>query len=150
MTDTANWSLPDPVYQAEFYRDVLIKRLIAFIIDSILIGVLTAVFIVLTGFLGLFILPLVVAGISFVYRTASLTRHSATPGMRLVAIEMRNFRGERLDFPTAVLHTLIFTITFAMILPQIVSILSMLVTPRGQSLADLLLGTVALNRAAKP
>ncbi|HSG55282.1 MAG TPA: RDD family protein, partial [Paracoccaceae bacterium] len=48
----------------------------------------------------------------------------------------------------AVAHTLGLSISFAMPLLQVVSIILMLTTARKQGLTDHLLGTVALNRAA--
>jgi uncharacterized RDD family membrane protein YckC len=142
------WGLPSPDYHAEFYQDVPTKRLIAFLIDSVMIFLISAVFVVLSGFLGLFVWPLLIGTVSFLYRTATLARSSATPGMWLTSLEMRTFRGERFDLMTAAAHTAIFTAMFAMVVPQVISVAMMLMTPRRQGLADMLLGTAALNRAA--
>jgi uncharacterized RDD family membrane protein YckC len=69
--------------------------------------------------------------------------------MRLAAIEFRRFDGGPLDPLTAFLHTLGYTVSWAMVLPQLASIACMLVTPRGQGLSDLVLGTVAINRPGR-
>lgn len=71
--------LPDPVTHAEFYQGVTLKRGFAWIIDTILIALITAVIVVLTVGVGLFILPLVFLTVSFLYRVFTLAGSSATP-----------------------------------------------------------------------
>ena len=142
-------SLPDPVYQAEFYADVAVKRALAWVVDAILITVITLLILPLTAFTGLFFLPLLFLTVSFVYRTFTLASRSATWGMRLFAIEFRDHRGRPFDLPTAFLHTLGYTVTISTLLPQIVSAALMLTGPRGQGLTDLVLGSVVINRAAQ-
>ena len=142
-------TLPDPDRQAEFYADVPIKRALAWVVDSILIAIITMVVVPFTLFLSLFFLPLLYLTISFLYRTISLARHSATPGMRLMAIEFRDRTGARFDLGTAFLHTLGYTLTISTLLPQLLSMGLMLTTARGQGLTDLVLGTVAINKPAR-
>jgi uncharacterized RDD family membrane protein YckC len=142
-------TLPDPDHQAEFYADVPIKRALAWVVDSILIAIITMVVVPFTLFLSLFFLPLLYLTISFLYRTISLARNSATPGMRLMAIEFRDRTGARFDLGTAFLHTLGYTLTISTLLPQVLSMGLMLTTARGQGLTDLVLGTVAINKPAR-
>jgi uncharacterized RDD family membrane protein YckC len=142
-------TLPDPDHQAEFYADVPIKRALAWVVDSILIAIITMVVVPFTLFLSLFFLPLLYLTISFLYRTISLARNSATPGMRLMAIEFRDRTGARFDLGTAFLHTLGYTLTISTVLPQLLSMGLMLTTARGQGLTDLVLGTVAINKPAR-
>ena len=150
MTDTNAqlWGLPSPDLHAEFYADVPAKRLIAFLVDTLLICLITALIVPFTAFSALFFLPFLAMVVGFVYRTATLAGGSATPGMRLVAIELRNHRGERFDLATAAAHTLIYSVALSMVLPQALSVLLMLTTARRQGLPDLALGTAAINRAA--
>lgn len=143
----SGWSLPDPDNQAEFYADVPLKRAMAWLIDSLLIAAITLVIVPFTAFTALFFLPALWVVIGLVYRVVSLTRSSATPGMRVMAIEFRNHRDEKFGLGEAVLHTLLYSVAVSMVLPQIISIVLMLTTARAQGLPDLLLGTVALNRA---
>ncbi|MCA3442708.1 MAG: RDD family protein [Rhodobacter sp.] len=142
-------TLPDPDHQAEFYADVPIKRALAWVVDSILIAIITMVVVPFTLFLSLFFLPLLYLTVSFLYRTISLARHSATPGMRLMAIEFRDRTGAKFDLGTAFLHTLGYTLTISTLLPQLLSMGLMLTTARGQGLTDLVLGTVAINKPAR-
>ena len=141
--------LPDPDTQREFYSDVTSKRLFAFVIDSILIILITLIFVPLTAFVALIFWGFFSLVISFIYRTVSLANSSATPGMRLMSIEFRNHHGEKLDFGTAFLHTLMFTVSMSMVVPQVISIILMLTSPRGQGLSDMLLGTAVINKSAR-
>jgi uncharacterized RDD family membrane protein YckC len=101
-----------------------------------------------TAFTGLFFLPLLWLALSFLYRWATLAGGSATPGMRLMAIEFRDRTGRRFDAGQALLHTALYTICMGTFLLQAVSVLSILISPRRQSLPDHLMGSVAINRAA--
>ncbi len=142
------WGLPDPDLKPEFYADVPTKRLLAWVVDTILITLLCLVILPFTAFTAIFFFPLLYLVVGFVYRSVTLAGRSATWGMRLMAIEFRTSDGRRFDLPTAVLHTLGYSISISMVLVQIVSIGLMLMTPRAQGLTDMVLGTAAVNRAA--
>ena len=141
-------ALPDPVRQPEFYDSVPVKRGIAWAIDFVLIMLLVVPAVVLTAFIGLFFLPVLFAVVGFVYRVATIAGGSATWGMRLMAIELRDAAGRRLDFGQALLHTAGYTLSIAIAPLQLISVVLMLVTERGQGLTDMVLGTTALNRRA--
>ena len=138
--------LPDPLRQAEFYDSVPTKRLIAWFLDGLIILGLTLLTLPFTLFLGLLFLMPLYAVIGFAYRVVTLSTGSATLGMRLVAIQMRQQSGHRFDLGTAFLHTLGFYVSFAIPLIQVASIVLMLTSARGQGLTDHVLGTTALNR----
>lgn len=144
----AFWGLPDPYREAEFYRDVPTKRLLAWVVDVVLIGVLTVIALPFTLFAGLFFLGLLFMAIGFVYRWVALARNSATPGMRLFAISLHDRSGQRFDSATAFLHTLGYTVSICVFPLQLISIALMLATPCKQGLTDHILGSAALNRAA--
>ena len=86
--------------------------------------------------------------IGFIYRVTTLSRGSATWGMRLLAIELRTRDDRHFDLPIAFAHTLGYTVSLMMPLLQLLSIGMMLGSERRQGLSDLVLGTVALNRRA--
>ena len=142
------WALPDPETQPDFYADVPTKRLLAFVVDTAVILVLCLLVLPFTAFTGLFFFPVLMAVIGFAYRVVTIARGSATWGMWLVAIEFRAADGRRFDLGLAFAHTLGLTISFALPLLQVASIVLMLTRPRGEGLSDLVLGTVALNRRA--
>lgn len=140
------WGLPDPHSQAEFYDDVPTKRLIAWIVDSIIIGLFVFLLTLLSIFTALLILPLVWLTVGFLYRWISIAGSSATPGMRLVSIELRRQDGTPFDGTTALLHTAGYTFSVVTFPLQLISIALMLMTERKQGLTDLILGTAAINR----
>jgi uncharacterized RDD family membrane protein YckC len=147
-TFDTSWGLPDPDLAPEFYADVPLKRLIAWVVDALVIALLTAIVVPFTFFTGLFFLPVLYMAIGFVYRFLTIASRSATPGMRLAAIELRTGSGERFDSPTAFLHTLGYTVSVSIFPLQLVSIVLMLISDRRQGLTDHVLGTAALNRSA--
>lgn len=142
-------TLPDLHFDQSLYQDVTVKRGLAFVIDTLIISALTAVFVLLTFLTSLLILPLVFGVIGFLYRVLTLTAGSATWGMRLFAIEFRDSEGQPFDFTLALLHTVGTAISFASGIIQIISIGLMFLSAKGQGLTDHVLGTVAINRPAR-
>ncbi|MBS0124432.1 RDD family protein [Thetidibacter halocola] len=140
--------LPDPERQSAFYEGVTIKRGLAWAIDFVVVAAMLVPAVLFTAFIGLFFLPFLFAVIGFVYRVLTIAGGSATWGMRIMAIEFRDAFGRRLTFNQAFLHTLGYTVSLAVFPLQLVSVLCMFMTERGQGLTDMVLGTVALNRRA--
>lgn len=149
MTPTLT-GLPDPHYNAEFYADTPVKRLLAWVVDTVIIMLLTLVAIPLTALTGLFYLPVLALAVGFTYRVVTLTNGSATLGMRLMSVEVRGLDGGRLDLTHAFMHTLLYHVFFGTVVLQVGSIILMLTGPRRQALHDLALGTAVINRAAAP
>ncbi|SDJ24176.1 RDD family protein [Lutimaribacter saemankumensis] len=146
MTYTA---LPDPQLQPEFYSDVPMKRLLAFVIDTLIILAVCVAILPFTAFTGLFFFPFLMLVVGFAYRVITIANRSATWGMRLMSIEFRTHDGRAFDLGTAVLHTLGFTVSMGVFVAQAASIVMMLTSERGQGLTDMVLGSVALNRQAR-
>jgi uncharacterized RDD family membrane protein YckC len=151
MTHTMTYSthpsgLPDPELQPGFYDGVTLKRAIAWVIDTLVIGTVTVLFGFATFFVGFFFFPVVFLILSLVYRITTIASASATPGMRLVGVEIRSATGHRLTSGEAALHTIFYLVSLAFFLPQILSWGMMLFTERGQGLHDALLGTAVINR----
>ena len=141
--------LADPLTQPQFYRDVASKRFFAWIIDMIVIALFSLVIVPFTAFVALFFFFALMAVVSFVYRVITLAKGSATWGMRLMAIEIRDASGARLDLGQAFLHTLGYTVSWAVAPLQLISIVLMATSNRGQGLTDIVMGTAALNRKAQ-
>ena len=138
--------LPDPHSQPQFYESVPTKRFIAWIIDVVIVFAFCLVLGLLTVTVAFWIFPLVFLLVSFAYRVITITNRSATWGMRLMNIEFRHGDGTRFDFATAVLHTLGFAVSFSIFVLQIISMVFMVASERGQGLSDMVLGTTAINR----
>ena len=145
--------LPDPDLDRRFYAGVPLRRLVAWLIDVaiiLLIGVpLAVLFGLLTLGFGFALFGFIIAAVGFLYRTALLAGPaSATLGMRFTGIEFRRGNGERFDFTTALLHTAIYAVCIGTFVLQALSCLTILGTRYRQSLADIILGTTAINRPA--
>jgi len=66
-----------------------------------------------------------------------------------MAVEFRNADGHRFDSGEAALHTLGYTLSWAIFPVQLVSVIMMCVTERGQGLTDTILGSTAINKPAR-
>ena len=141
------WGLPDPSTQPDFYAGVALKRLLAWVFDIVVIAALVFLVGIFTLGLAWVLFPLMLL-VGFVYRWLTIASGSATWGMRMVAIELRTREGQPLDGGTAFLHTLGYTVSLAVSPLQLISVIMMLLTPRGQGLTDMFLGTAMLNRTA--
>lgn len=141
--------LPDPVLDAQFYAGVPFKRLIAWIIDAVIVGALWMA--VVIGTLGTFAFFMFfgLLIVNFVYRAFMVDRYSATLGMMAVGIELRNSRGDRLDRTQAIWHVTLFLGLMIFFFINVISMIVMLVNERGQGLHDMALGTTAINRPAE-
>ena len=140
--------LPNPDTQPEFYSSVATKRFVAWLFDIAFISLLCIVPVFLTFGAGLFFLPLIYGVISFVYRVVTIANGSATLGMRFMGIELRDAFGERMDTGKAVAHTAGYFVSMAVFIIQLISIIMMLTSARGQGLTDAFLGTVMINQRA--
>jgi len=136
---------PDPVRHAAFYQGVLPKRFLAWVMDVVLIAVVTALIVPFTAFTALLFLPALFLVVGFLYRWVTLSGRSATWGMRLMNIEFLDRNGQRFDAGTALLHTLGYSLSMAFVMPQILSVALMMLTSRRQGLSDMVLGSVAIN-----
>ena len=139
-------SYPDPVSEDHFYAGVPAKRLMAWGIDTVLIAVLVGLIVPFTGFLALFFLGGLYLVVNFLYRWIGLARHSATLGMRIMGVAFRDAQGYPLDTATAFAHVLGYSLSVAFVFPQLISLVLMGFSRRGQGLSDHVLGTVLVNR----
>jgi len=152
MSTATDHSIPH--WELDFYDGVLPKRLIAWFIDVAITAVLTAPLVLPVLALGavlifpLLLIPLIWAVVGFAYRWATITNRSATWGMRFMAIELRDDSGHHLSGNTAFMHVLGSTLSFGFPLVQTASIITMMMTARGQGLVDLVLGTSMQNKSS--
>jgi uncharacterized RDD family membrane protein YckC len=144
--------LPDPDRDQRFYAGVPSRRLAAWVVDVIVtlgIGVpLALVFGLMTLGVGLALFPLILLGVGFFYRVATIASGSATWGMRLMGVELRRQDGTRFDLTAAFLHTALYTVCIGVMILQVASIVGMLGTRYGQGLPDLVLRSAMINRPA--
>jgi uncharacterized RDD family membrane protein YckC len=144
----------DPFSNPEYFEGVLARRMIAFLIDLVIITVpviLACIFIFLFGLvtfgLGWGLFFLVVPGSvvwALVYCGATLgAPESATLGMRTVDIEVRTWYGEPCYFVLGAVHAIVFWVTISALTPLVLVV--GLLNERRRLLHDFLLGTVVIN-----
>jgi uncharacterized RDD family membrane protein YckC len=148
----------DPASQPELFDGVLSRRVVAFVVDFIIIAipvVLAAMFIFAFGIvtLGLgfalyWLLPTATVIWVLVYFGVTLGGpNSATIGMRLMDLEMRTWYGAPAYFVLGAVHAIAFWFTVSFFSPFI--LLVAFFNARRRLLHDILLGTVVINNAAR-
>ncbi|MEJ6398077.1 RDD family protein [Yoonia sp. 208BN28-4] len=143
-------ALPDPDQRPEFYAGVAPKRAMAWVIDMILSAIIAAIVVPFTFFIAIFFFPFLMLTVNLVLRWVTLAIWGATPGMCLMALEMRNSDGAHPDAMTAFLHASGSTVVFSIFPLHLVSMGLILVDDRRQGLVDKALQTVIHNRAYQP
>jgi uncharacterized RDD family membrane protein YckC len=148
----------DPVANPELFEGVLPRRLVAFLVDFVIISipvVFAAMFIAVVGILtlglGFFLYallpPLAAIWALTYYGLCFGSEHSATVGMRLMDLEMRTWYGTPAYFVLGAVHALIFWISVSALTPLI--LLIGLFNDRRRLLHDMLVGTVVINNPAR-
>ena len=148
-------SVPDPHRDPQFYQGVPLRRLVAFLIDLIIVLLLLLSLVFVGGALSfgaiVFAGPLVgviFGATGFLYRWIMLAERSATVGMMLTGIEVRDGNGDPMIRSTAFLHTAGYYVTF--VFPPLLFIgwFLMFTSPHRRAMHDLPLGSVVINKPA--
>ncbi|MGA7390702.1 MAG: RDD family protein [Pseudolabrys sp.] len=148
----------DPATQPELFDGVLARRVVAFVIDFLVIAVpvvLAAMFIFAFGIvtLGLgfalyWLLPSATVVWAIVYFGATLGGPaSATVGMRVMDLEMRTWYGAPAYFVLGAVHAIAFWFTVTFFTPFV--LLVAFFNERCRLLHDIILGTVIINNPAR-
>ena len=148
----------DPATQPELFEGVLARRVVAFIVDFVIISipvVLAAMFIFAFGIvtLGLgfalyWLLPSATVVWAIVYFGVTLGGPaSATLGMRVMDLEMRTWYGAPAYFVLGAVHAVAFWFTVSFFTPFV--LLVAFFNERGRLLHDIMLGTVIINNAGR-
>jgi uncharacterized RDD family membrane protein YckC len=148
----------DPAANPELFEGVLPRRVVAFIIDLIIITiplVAAALFIFVFGVVtfgfgwALFWLlsPASVVWALVYYGITLGGPASATVGMRAMEIEMRTWYGAPTYFVLGAVHAVVYWISVSMLTPFIV--LVGFFNARRRLLHDILVGTVLINNASR-
>lgn len=143
----------DPRMSPELYDSVRTRRSLAFLIDVVLISMLTlvaAVFVFLLGIvtlgLGWLLFPALWPGMAILYHLIVFVGGaSATPGMRLMGLEMRLWYGPRVYALLGLMHAVLFYVSVTFLTPFV--LLFSLVSDQKRLLHDLVLGTVVVDAA---
>ena len=127
------------------YAGVTMRRGLAWVVDMMVILLLALLVLPFTAFTGIFFFPLLLLVIGFLYRWMTIAGGSSTWGMRLFGVRLVDQDDAPLSSNLAFLHTLGYSVSVAMPPLQLISVILMLVTDRGQGLTDIVLGTEAVN-----
>lgn len=143
---------PDPLTNFRLYSGVRTKRLLAFLLDVVILAILTfmagaIIFVlgILTLGLGWLLYAILWPVLALVYCAFTLGGpNSATLGMQAMGIEMRQVDGSRMTPALAAVHSILFYASVSILTPFITLIC--LFTDRKRLLQDLLIGTVVINK----
>jgi uncharacterized RDD family membrane protein YckC len=145
-----------PFSDPAFVSDIVLKRIFAHLIDSaILLAVMLPIgfFMLVTAIatFGLLILPFAFAFLAmrFLYYVGfTAGARSATPGMRMLGIELRTAGGGRPDFLQAFLRLTVYYVLIGLLTPLI--LLVALFNSQRRALHDMVSETIVVNRPAAP
>jgi uncharacterized RDD family membrane protein YckC len=148
----------DPVMMPELFEGVLPRRIVAFLIDFIIVAipvVLAAMFIlvfaVFTLGFGLILFwllgPAAVIWLLCYFGFTLGSEASATIGMRVMDLELRTWYGAPAYALLGAVRAVVFWITVSTLTPLI--LLVALVNQRQRGLHDILVGTIVINNPAR-
>jgi uncharacterized RDD family membrane protein YckC len=148
----------DPWLQPELFRGVLMRRVVAFLIDLIVLSIpvvlailFIAVFGIVTLGLGWALFWLVSPASviwALVYYGASIGGpHSATLGMRVMDLELRTWYGAPGYFLLGAMWAVLYWISVSVLSPLV--LLIGLFNGRRRLLHDIVLGTVVINNSVR-
>jgi uncharacterized RDD family membrane protein YckC len=142
----------------ELFEGVLARRVVAFVIDVIVIAIPLIV-----GWMFIFVFGLVTFGFGWalfwlmspgsviwalVYYGATLGGPaSATIGMRAMEIEMRTWYGAPAYFVLGAVHAVVFWVSLSVLTPLILAV--GFINTRRRLLHDMLVGVVIINSASR-
>ena len=148
----------DPDLQPELFRGVLTRRVFAFFVDLIVIGVP-----VILGYIFIAVFGLVTLGLGWalfwlawpasvvwavVYYGACIgSSYSATLGMRVMDLELRTWYGAPGYFVLGAMHAVLFWVSVSVLSPLV--LLVGLFNGRRRLLHDIVLGTVVINSSVR-
>ncbi|HJY17267.1 MAG TPA: RDD family protein [Xanthobacteraceae bacterium] len=148
----------DPATNPELFEGVLARRVVAFIIDIVIIAVP-----LILGWMFIFVFGLITFGLGWalfwlmspgsviwalIYYGVTLgSPASATIGMRAMEIEMRTWYGAPAYFVLGAVHPIVFWITVSVLTPLILVV--GFFNDRRRLLHDILVGTVLINNATR-
>ena len=148
----------DPVTNPELFDGVVPRRVIAFVIDFLILSipvVFLSMFIFVIGivtfglgflFYGLLWPAMVIWALAY-YGLTLGSPASATIGMRAMDIEMRTWYGAPAYFVLGAVHAVVFWVTVSVLTPFI--LLVGFFNPRRRLLHDFLVGAVLINAQSR-
>jgi uncharacterized RDD family membrane protein YckC len=149
----------DPAASPELFDGVLARRVLAFLIDLLIIGLpvaFAALFVFIFGLItfglgwwlfGPLLGPAAVIWALIYYGLTLGSPASATLGMRAMDIEMRTWYGAPAYFVLGAVHAIVFWISVSVLTPLILVV--GFFNPRKRLLHDILVGAVLINNTGR-
>jgi uncharacterized RDD family membrane protein YckC len=148
----------NPAANPELFEDVLARRLVAFMIDLVILAIpvaLAAMFIFAAGvitlgfgfFLYALLPPAIIIWALAYYGFTLGSPRSATIGMRVMDLEMRTWYGAPAYFVLGAVHAIAFWISVSALTPFV--LLVCFFNERRRLLHDILLGAVVINNETR-
>lgn len=143
--------IPSRLDDGRLYDGVRTRRVLAFFIDYLIVGLLlipVAIIVLLLGLITfgfgwmLFAVLVPLVALTYVWMTMG-GPSQATIGMRTMGIRLERLDGQKVDGMLAVVHSVLFWAGNAILSPLI--LLATLFLDRKRTLHDLLLGTVVVR-----
>ena len=145
--------VPNPETDPQFYTGVPMRRFVAFIIDfavicvlSFIVLVMAAVIVAMTAGVTGPLMFIAFTGCGFFYRWILLVKRSATLGMILTGIEVRDYLGSPMRPGPAFVHTAGFYVTFFFPPLLIIGWFLMATSPYRRTMHDIVMNAVVINR----
>lgn len=143
--------IPARLDDLRVYEGVLSRRIMAFLIDYMLIALMVIPLAIIVFLLGIVTLGLGWALFSVLFPAVALIYvwitlggiNQATLGMRMMNIRLERIDGENIDGLVAIVHTVLFWAGNVLLTPLI--LLATLFLSRKRTVHDLLLGTVVVR-----
>ncbi|SFJ07222.1 RDD family protein [Aerobium aerolatum] len=137
------------------YQGVRTRRMVAFLIDYAIVGLLLIPFSILVAIFGLITLGIGWALFSILFPAVALAYiwntvggpRQATVGMRIMDIRLERLDGKPIDGLLAVVHSVLFWAANVVLTPFI--LLATLFLDRKRTVHDLLLGTVVVRNGTR-
>jgi uncharacterized RDD family membrane protein YckC len=148
----------DPDLQPELFRGLLTRRVIAFLIDLLVLSVPVILAVIFIFFFGIITLtlgwwlygllsPATVIWAIVYYGSSLGGPHSATVGMRVMDLELRTWYGAPGYFVLGATHAVLFWVSISFLTPLV--LLVGLFNGRRRLLHDIILGTVIINSSVR-
>ncbi len=148
-------SVPLGDLPARALEGVRTRRTLAILFDLMFVTIIVAIAFMLLLVLGVLTFGLSWLAIPFLYPVVALFYNGmtisgpnmATPGMRMMDLEMRLTDGHRVPFIYAAVHAVLFYLSWTLLTPFV--LLASLVLRNKRCLHDMLAGVVVTRRAAR-
>lgn len=142
---------PPPSAMPQLYAGLVPRRCLAYFVDVIVIAVLGLVLGFVLSIAGLLtfglLSPVAVIVLTLwplIYHSYFIATRGATPGMRLLDLQLRDWSGKAVEPAQAILVVLLFYVSVA--LTAWLIMILVLFTDRGRALHDILASTLVVRR----